>query len=260
MVMMLFLFVQMAVGATMQVVPDTLTAAAKQDSLSRIHGECIPSVTDVALLSTSFALVTVGAIGISNGWMCDIKEDVQEGLQDWRDGRSRWRCDDYLQYLPLAVNLGLGLTGIKARHGFRERLAVSATATALHVGLTQGIKLFVDEQRPNGRNAHSFPSGHTSWAFMGAEMVREEYGLAWGLGAYTLATSVAFMRLYNNEHWLNDVIAGAGIGILSARVAYLLLPFEQRLFRWDSNRVTTVCVPVYTPADRGLSLAMHLNF
>ncbi|MDE6694481.1 MAG: phosphatase PAP2 family protein, partial [Bacteroidales bacterium] len=52
---------------------------------------------------------------------------------------------------------------------------------------------------------------------------------------YTVATSVAFLRMYNNRHWLNDVIAGAGIGILSARIGYWMLPLYQRWFHWDAN-------------------------
>ncbi|MCR4995559.1 MAG: phosphatase PAP2 family protein [Bacteroidales bacterium] len=211
-------------------------------------------------LGISATLITAGAIGVSNGWMCKTKRSLRNEIQGWSDGDKRFRADDYLQYLPLAVNIGLDFTGIKARHNFRERLAVSATATALHVGLTQGLKWCVDEERPNGRNANSFPSGHTSWSFMGAELIREEYGWAWGAGAYTFATGIAFLRLYNDEHWLNDILAGAGIGILSARMAYLLLPLERRLFRWDKTSHTTTCIPIYSPENQAVGLAFHVEF
>ena len=82
------------------------------------------------------------------------------------------------------MNIGLGFTGIEAKHNFRERLAVSATATLLHVGMTQGLKWLVDEERPNARNFRSFPSGHTSWAFMGAELIREERFSSGAMDAY----------------------------------------------------------------------------
>ena len=39
------------------------------------------------------------------------------------------------------------------------------------------------------------------------------------------------MRLYNERHWTTDVLAGAGIGILSARVGYWLLPWTSRIFK-----------------------------
>ena len=38
---------------------------------------------------------------------------------------------------------------------------------------------------------------------------------------YALATFVACSRLYNNRHWVADVVAGAGFGILSVELAYL---------------------------------------
>ena len=215
---------------------------------------------DVPVLAASATLITVGAVGVSNGWMNKVKGEVRDGLQDWRGQGNKFAGDDYLQYFPLVVNVGLGLTGVEARHSLRERLAVSATATILHVGLTQGLKWCVDEQRPNQRNARSFPSGHTAWAFMGAELIREEYGWAWGAGAYTFATCIAFLRLYNDEHWLNDVLAGAGVGLLTARAAYWLLPLERRLFRWDKTSCTTVCLPTYSPQHQALGLAVNVSF
>ena len=214
----------------------------------------------IAPIAVSATFITVGAIGVSNNWMCNVKQNVRDGLQNWRGEGNFFRADDYLQYFPLVVNVGLGFTGIKSKHDWRERLAVSATATVFHVAMTQGLKYIVNEERPNARNNRSFPSGHTSWAFMGAELIREEYGWAWGSGAYLFAAGIGFCRLYNNEHWLNDVVAGAGFGILSARLAYLLLPVERRLFRWDTSSVTTTCIPLYIPDTRTLAFNVNLSF
>ena len=36
--------------------------------------------------------------------------------------------------------------------------------------------------------------------------------------------------MYNNRHWLTDVIAGAGVGILSAQAAYWLYPVITETF------------------------------
>ena len=47
--------------------------------------------------------------------------------------------------------------------------------------------------------------------------------------AVTIACGVAFLRLYNERHWCNDILVGAGIGILSARIGYWLLPYERKL-------------------------------
>ena len=52
-----------------------------------------------------------------------------------------------------------------------------------------------------------------------------------------MAVATSALRVYNNHHWLSDVIAGAGVGILSARIGYWLLPYTRRamhrLTGWD---------------------------
>ena len=89
------------------------------------------------------------------------------------------------------------------------------------------MKNILKEMRPDGSDSKSFPSGHTATAFMGAELLRMEYedSNPWiGVAGYVSATLTGFLRVYNNRHYLTDVLAGAGIGILSARIAYWLYP------------------------------------
>jgi hypothetical protein len=82
-------------------------------------------------------------------------------------------------------------------------------------GVTTGIlKYTVNETRPNG-GAHSFPSGHASAAFTGAEFIRKEYGWGWGAPAYVAASFVAWSRVEADKHYTHDVLAGAAIGILA---------------------------------------------
>lgn len=68
---------------------------------------------------------------------------------------------------------------------------------------------------------------------MGAELIRSEYPLGVGITAYAVACGVGFMRLYNDRHWINDVIAGAGVGILCARIGYWMLPVWRKVFNLD---------------------------
>jgi len=88
-------------------------------------------------------------------------------------------------------------------------LAVGRTELA-----TYTLKYSVDEQRPNG-GGQSFPSGHTSMAFAGAEFIRKEYGWGWGAPSYLAASYVGWSRVETHNHWTRDVLAGAAIGILS---------------------------------------------
>ena len=175
-------------------------------------------------------LIAVGAICIHRGIF---------------PSENRINIDDYIQYLPVAANFGLGLLGVKGAHPWRERIALTATSYAVMLALSQGLKYTVREQRPDSDARNSFPSGHTATAFTGAELVRREYGNAYGLAAYGIATAVAFLRVYNHRHWLNDVIGGAGIGLLSVQCAYWLLPLERRLFRWDKTDAHLTIVPAY---------------
>ena len=85
------------------------------------------------------------------------------------------------------------------------------------------VKNLTNITRPDG-TATAFPSGHTAQAFLAASIVHTEFrdkSQWYGIGAYTIATSVAAYRMINNKHWQSDVVAGAGFGILSAHLAYL---------------------------------------
>lgn len=204
-------------------------------------------------------LIAVGAFGVENGWACSVKNGVRDGFQDLRSD-CRFRVDDYLQYLPVAAHVGISLVGTKACHPFRERIAITATAYAAMGLMVNVTKYAVREKRPDSGARNSFPSGHTATAFMGAELVRKEYGNAYGAGAYVFATGIALLRLYNDRHWLNDIIAGAGVGILSAHIGYWLLPLEQQLFGWENHRLQYVVVPVCNPIDRNLGLIITACF
>ena len=85
------------------------------------------------------------------------------------------------------------------------------------MGATYASKLSVDRERPNG-GSMSFPSGHTSAAFSGAAFIQMRYGWLYGSMAYAGATYVGWSRIVTENHYVEDVIAGAGIGILSAAI------------------------------------------
>ncbi len=96
---------------------------------------------------------------------------------------------------------------------------------------------------------------------MGAELVRMEYGnKIYGWSAYAIAGSVAFLRIYNNRHWLNDVIAGAGVGILSARIGYWLLPLNQKIFKLNNSQRLITAIPTYDYQNHGFGIALYANF
>ncbi len=216
---------------------------------------------DARQLIVPSALMFAGALGAIDSDN-NLNKSVQDAMTDLSDGR-RCKVDDYLRFLPSATHLLLGFTGVKAKHSFKERFLMSATSHAAMLIMGYGTKYITKEQRPDLSDKHSFPSGHVAMAFTGAELMRMEYGTYWGLAGYASATAVAFFRLYNNRHWFNDVLMGAGIGILSAKIGQWLLPFERKLFKMStksSQSSTIAAIPVYDPNQRAVMLSLNAIF
>lgn len=206
------------------------------------------------------ALFLVGTLGIGeNAPMRGINLSVRDGMTTLRNGRYL-HFDDYIQYLPVAAYVGFCTTRrIKAKHTVPERICAAAVTYISMTALTNALKYTIREPRPDSHGRNSFPSGHTATAFAGAELVRAEYGWGYGIAAYTVATGVAFMRLYNNRHWLNDVLAGAGVGIVSAQIGYWMLPLSRKIFKMD-RRKALVSTPMYYPEQNALGVACAMSF
>jgi len=119
---------------------------------------------------------------------------------------------DVLQFVLPATAAGLTL-------GYRDGQGALQLGESLAVtlGVTYALKYSIDERRPNG-GSQSFPSGHSSISFSAAEFMRERYGWEYGVLAYAAASFVAYSRVESREHYPRDVVAGAGIGILSSYI------------------------------------------
>lgn len=204
-------------------------------------------------------IIAAGSIGLIKGWPRQMSEDISNSIS----GRGRHKpvkIDDYIQYLPVVAYVGMGAIGMECRHGIVERILAGVTAYAIMAVATNVSKLVIHRKRPFSNKDNSFPSGHTATVFTGAELLRIEYGTAAAIGGYAVAIGVAFMRIYNHRHWINDVVAGAGIGILSARAGYWMLPLYRKWFKLDKKRGETIALlPNITPGGSfGLSMAMTI--
>lgn len=205
-------------------------------------------------------IISVGAFGVYNVAFKKLNMNIKNGMDNLR-GNHFFRVDDYIQYLPALTYLTFGAIGIEPRHSFKERAAAEITAYITMTALTNIGKYSFKEQRPDSNLRNSFPSGHTATVFTGAELMREEYGLGIGIGAYSIAAGVAFLRIYNGRHWLNDVIAGAGVGILSARIGYWMLPLYQRWFKCDNPGSDILVIsPAYNPAEHSFLINVAYTF
>ncbi len=79
---------------------------------------------------------------------------------------------------------------------------------------THSLKNIINKKRPNGSDK-SFPSGHTSAAFQGAAFIHKRYGIKYAIPAYLGASYVGYSRVKSDNHYTEDVLAGAIIGIAS---------------------------------------------
>jgi membrane-associated phospholipid phosphatase len=161
--------------------------------------------------------------------------------------------DDYFQFTPIAIGLGMNAFGKKGEHKFTHQLKRLALAEAICNASVFAIKSQTKHIRPDGSTRNSFPSGHTAQAFCAAAFLDREYGkqypwLRW-LG-YGMATTTGVCRILKNRHWASDVVLGAGIGYLSVDLSY-------RLFdRWEMNKNLQV-TPIIGNQTYGLRMVYN---
>lgn len=171
------------------------------------------------------------------------------------------KFDDYLQLGPAALVYILNLAGDEGQDRFVDRTALLALSGAL-LTITDGTKYLAHRDRPYGTDPLSWPSGHTGAAFLCAEFLAQEYSWKspwYGVIGYTMAGATGILRVYNKAHWFSDCVAGAGFGMLSTKVAYVLYPHIRKLFvHHDKNGKSAMLMPTAIDGAPGLALAMQL--
>ena len=106
--------------------------------------------------------------------------------------------------------------------------ATMAWSSLISAGATRVMKGAGGRLRPYQSSAsnewfeqgESFPSGHTTQAFALSTAFAESVpNPSWQRRAiaYSLAGATAYARMYDDKHWFSDTVAGALVGIVSAR-------------------------------------------
>jgi len=166
--------------------------------------------------------------------------------------------DNYMQYAPAAAVYGLNLFGVKGKHNLKDRTIIYLTSQVYMGAMVIPTKRWVGEIRPDGSNTRSFPSGHTATAFSSAQFLFHEYKDSnfWlSISGYPLAAATGIYRIFNDRHWVGDVVAGAGIGILSTELAYWTYPMTSQWFHKKDHNSTTLISPYYQDHALGIHLA-----
>ena len=178
--------------------------------------------TGISLL-VSAGFFTMAAITYSDDGLMNrkkVRDDINRYLPNYEN-----KIDDLTQYIPYVGTYALDAFGVKSRHKLLRKTTTMGTALALNGIVVHTMKNLIDEERPDGSANNSFPSGHTTTAFMGAHIFHKEYrhlSPYYTVGAYALATFTGVFRQLNNRHWISDVMMGAGLGISLTELAYFI--------------------------------------
>ncbi len=226
----------------------------KAKSDSTIHSEEFPKFQAKDLIIPGLAL-GYGFLALDNSGLKKINRNINKDLV----GDREVGVDNFTLYIPVVATYAIDLFNHKANHSLKDRTIILLTATALNNGATFGLKAITNEKRPGEDKYNSFPSGHTSNAFMAAEFLRQEFrGQSpwYGIGGYAMAFTTAYLRMYNNKHWFSDVVAGAGLGILSMQTAYWVYPWlRDKVFKGKNANWNGVIMPNFDGKNAGFSAA-----
>lgn len=169
------------------------------------------------------AMLIISGIAINGNTEEGIKKEIVEERNEYIPTFGT-HVDNYLQYSPIAIAYALDALGYASKTDIKNRTAILIKGELLMTGAVFGIKNLTHQLRPDNSASNSFPSGHTAQAFAAATFLSEEYKsqFKWmPYLAYSIATAVGALRMANNKHYISDVLVGAGVGILSMKVAYL---------------------------------------
>lgn len=155
----------------------------------------------------------------------DVKLFVQNNKSPFFD--ALFSVDDvYIQSLS-AATLFTYLYGVVAENESMQNAGLDMIEAILYSGLANRImKISFGRARPYmtddpyvfeppsfSSDYSSFPSGHTTFAFSISTVIAAQYeNTYWKAGWYSSAVIVGLARIYNNKHWLSDVLMGAAMG------------------------------------------------
>ena len=242
-----------------------LYGQANGDSIANVIVDTIPEqhsckATEIVGIALPAAMITYGLVSLGDNGIRKIDHNVHNSLEQ---NNRFWhtQVDDYVQFSPTVAAYTLKFCKVESTHNLLDMTILYGLSNVLAGGIIQGTKRVSGRERPDYSNNRSFPSGHTQTAFVAAEFLHQEYkdrSIWISIGGYSAATFVGIARIYNNKHWVSDVVAGAGIGILSTKAVYWAYPHLQKSLGKKDKPLQTVILPAYNNGN--LSLALSHTF
>ncbi len=166
-------------------------------------------------------------------------------------------ADDFAMLAPLIGLYGINIISSQNRHELGRQTLLLVSSGLLTTAMVWPTKALTAIDRPNGK-PHAFPSGHTAYAFTIATFMDKEFRhkSPWiSVASYSIAGATGVFRVLNNAHWMSDVLAGAGVGLLSVNTVYWL----HAKFAKDKG-LNAMVVPVVLPTGQLVGMGMNITF
>jgi hypothetical protein len=188
-----------------------------------------------------------------------VRDHFATGSNALNGGKDSNSLRDAAPTLALIGGTGLYAAFIRDSDGYREtwsllEAGILSSATAGALGYATGRERPDATTSPNQweHGGDSFPSLHASaaWAVgsVFAESGNDEYRWIRRIIGYGVAAGTSYVRVRDNLHWVSDTVAGAALGIATARFV---------LARQDSDAHSALQLQ---PARNGWLLAYTQRF
>lgn len=171
----------------------------------------------------------LAAVGAAHSFDARVRDHFATGSKAILNGGADANTlRDAAPTVALIAGTGLYAAFIDDHDGYRETWALLEAgafsgATAEVLGYAAGRERPDETTSPNEwrKGSDSFPSLHTTVAFavgtVFAESGNDDYRWIRRIIGYGVAGATGYVRVSENVHWLSDSVAGAALGIATAR-------------------------------------------
>ncbi len=213
--------------------------------------------TNVLLSATGVAAAAFFVDPMVRDYM-ETHRDQEKGLL--------YRVDDYYgdRYIMIGGTLGLYGLGLISGNAWLRETGLHAVQALLLSGVVTAVtKDVAGRARPyTGKGSfffrplafkeknRSFFSGHTSTTFaVSTVLAHATEHPAWKTLFYSAATLVGLARMYNDQHWFSDTVAGALVGYGVGRF----------VSRYSGTKATTAPLPGNTGSVSYFTISIPLR-
>jgi len=170
----------------------------------------------------------IAAIGASHEFDQRVRAHFAPGSNTPLSGQDKNSVRDALPSVALILGTGVYAGFIRDTDGYQETWRL-LEAGLLSTVTGEALTYAAGRERPDGttspnqwrQGGDSFPSVHASAAFaigmVFAESGNDEYRWIRRIIGYGVAGATGYIRVRDNVHWLSDTVAGAALGIATAR-------------------------------------------